>query len=283
LKAKIDGLLADTGTAASASFLRNLAADRCFGATRDAFAADPFARTGGVSRLLRHGVLDELRAAGKLDDCDVPLALCLWDATGLVFVDVWSVRRPPLPTPDSARWPLVASRRAAVEGEARFLQFQEQLAEIVADPLHGTVMAAQWFSRLPAAGVLPTGAGLLEVDSFFQGMTVRFPRPPLHGFFDGPVVLEGERLPPMLHASFRYGPIDTAARGTPGAADRAGTGVWLYRIRENRQAIDAGVAPPAQAVAFATAQLPWAASARFDVARWDYSNYGSVLLGPGSL
>ncbi len=53
--------------------------------------------------------------------------------------------------------------------------------------------------------------------------------------------------------------------------------VWLYRVRENRMAIDfAGIGPrPGSFVVFASGHLPYRGDAQFDLA---YANYASVAL-----
>ena len=59
--------------------------------------------------------------------------------------------------------------------------------------------------------------------------------------------------------------------------------VWTYRARENAFLREHGAPPaPSELVVFASGQLPYLATPRFDVARWDYGNYSSVGLGPGS-
>jgi hypothetical protein len=105
---------------------------------------------------------------------------------------------------------------------------------------------------------------------FFQNMTVRFPRPPNYGSEDGPVFMDGPRLPALLRDATRYPPLHTASNEA----------LWLYRVRENRRARDTG-SNVAAILVFANAQMPYYGSPRFDVARFNYANYSSALNGPG--
>jgi len=54
--------------------------------------------------------------------------------------------------------------------------------------------------------------------------------------------------------------------------------IWLYLVRQNRQAVADSSAPKPPYALFASGQLPFFGDARFDVNRWDFSNYGSPLI-----
>ncbi len=191
-----------------------------------------------------HGLLDALRPV-YLDDDEVPLALIGWEAgKGITFVDHWSVRRRLTRTPGPA--PLLGDRLLA-EGEARYLQFQEQLDDLLLrTAVPADVAAADAFLRLPAAGLLPVGAGAFHFVDFFAGMTVR-----------GPVHLEGARVSDVLRRSLRFPPIEV---GSPVV-------LWLYAVRENVEAADAR-----QYLVFASGHTPYAASAHFDLSHWNLAN-----------
>jgi hypothetical protein len=50
--------------------------------------------------------------------------------------------------------------------------------------------------------------------------------------------------------------------------------IWLYAVRENIQAIDTATAnPPLAYLIFASGHMPFYGAARYDVNRWDYSNF----------
>lgn len=129
---------------------RNLLAHWCFGSERlAALGRDPFAFDPA------YGGLDDLDPA-DLSRTDVPLAVFFWNGQAVQFVDNWSVRRRVVaPDPVGAPWSVLVSDRRRADGEARFLQFQNQAAELVAAGLAGTAMAATTFPILPPVALLP--------------------------------------------------------------------------------------------------------------------------------
>jgi hypothetical protein len=141
-------------------------------ATLRTFANDPFQLYAAF------GLADQLRSAGRLLDCDVPLAVLHWTGTRLRFVDSWAARRAPaapaattpfpLQAPSPEPFPQHVSARRYVEAQAVFQQFQAQLAEI-SDPPNASVETN--FSFLPAAGYLPLGAGKFSLARFFPRNT----------------------------------------------------------------------------------------------------------------
>lgn len=116
-----------------------------------------------------------------LSECGdgVPLALLRFDAVGkLDFLDMWAVRRrvarglpgslPSHPALlDANPWSGVFGDRTESVGEARILQFQDQLAQSLAQklPLAGSgvepanLRVQDVFPHLPAAGLFPDGFG----------------------------------------------------------------------------------------------------------------------------
>jgi hypothetical protein len=232
--------------------LRNRAAYRMFapgelvGLERDPFGA----------RLATHGLIDRLRAT-CLSDEEVPLALIGWKAgRGIRFVDHWSVRRRITRRDPADRFGLPAGDRLAAEGEARFLQFQEQAADAVLDRTADSMIASEAFERLPAAGVLvrpgTTGNGF-DLASFFSGRdAVR-----------GPFYVEEERVHALLRRSFAHPPIDLSLPEV----------IWLYEVRENRDPTVAGTGADRPYVIFASGHMPYLANAQFDLSHWDFANY----------
>ena len=238
-----DALLQDTAR------LRSRLAHGCFGLHKlAAFLRDPFA---GDDR--HEGLLAQLPVE-TLTDCDVPLAVVAL-SDKMDFVDMWSVRRRVTRRSSAGPWSLMVDDERRATGEAAFLQFQEQ-AEAMAIGAGG-LRALDAFDFLPAAGLLrmPADAKALDAaaDVFFDGLTTR-----------GPAFIEGARLEPLLRASFAYPPIDL----------QSGELIWLYWVRENREAIDYGLVEPTPrpALVFASGHMPYAADARFDVGKWDYAN-----------
>jgi hypothetical protein len=248
---------------ASRSLLRNAIAHLCLG-TLDAatFPVAPFRLPEGRSPLASYGLVDWLRARGDLSECDVPLALLLWTTAGVEFVDLWSVRRKPTPPATSAVWPLQAGARRPAEGEATFLQFQSQVAEMIGSGVFGTTLtqlhALDLFRYLPAAGLVPLGTSRyqgFELADFFAGMAT-----------PGPVHITGDELAAMLRASYAYPPIDLGRQQQEL--------VWLYLVRENAEAVAAGGADPPQPYAvFSSGHMPPAGEARFSLDHYDFANY----------
>jgi hypothetical protein len=279
-------LLNATSDGSKRSLLRNLIAHLCFGTPQlTQFPVDPFARADGASAYLAYGALDDLRTLGRLTDCDVPLALLLWDTSGIAFLDLWAVRRRPVPPPRSQDWPLLVGERVLAGGEARLLQFQAQLRDLTAEAVNRAGWRVEsYFRFLPAAGVITSGGpgGLAPAD-FFANCVTRFPRPPEHLINAGPVFADGARLAHLLADSLTYPAIDLSAdaAASGGVSRRL---IWLYRIQENQRDIDSTLLDPERACyVFAHGQMPFVGTPRFDVARWDYANYTSRLTGPGGL
>jgi hypothetical protein len=83
---------------------------------------------------------------------------------------------------------------------------------------------------------------------------------------------EGARAGALLARGLEMPPIDLAEPEM----------VWLYQLRENRQPAEGQGGPPTPpappAVLFASGFLEFAAHARFDVSRWSFSNYSSLLV-----
>ena len=235
---------------------RNRLAYRCFAIeTRDRGVIDPWSVTGADG--LPGGLIDELRAVG-LDDRDVPLALVYWTVSGVQFIDVWSARRA-LHVAATMPASEIVESRGRVVGHSRFMQFQAQIGDLVSPfVLPTTVTARSHFRYLPAAGVIPvseeTAAADVEATRFFAGLTYR-----------GPAFINGAQLEHLIRESVEYPPVDTGS----------GEFLWLYRVRENRMAIDfkSTLPEPRSFVVFASGHIAYRADARFDAAYWNYGNY----------
>lgn len=241
--------------------LRNVVAYKCFGVedvAAQSFLSNPFG-----PQVEKYGVLDNLRP-NRLTDCEVPLALLHWkdgrdgkDKAGIKFIDLWAVRRRITKPSVSDSWNFVVGDRRRSEAEAMFLQFQAQIADLVQSGGLSAVAATQYFSFLPSVGILPVAASRSQsgfaMGKVFSGLTVR-----------GPAFIEGAKLESLIRLSFTYPPIDLSS----------GELIWLYQVRENMEAVDYNPGNPPQAyLVFASGHMPYLADARFDTARWDYSNY----------
>ena len=250
------------------ALLRNRLAYRCLaaapegsdGLVDDAFFANPFGPP-----ISAYGVIDRLRPqlptalgnAAWLRECEVPLALLYFTADdGLVFVDMWAVRRRIVAPGADAVFPLLTGDRRRAEGEAMFLQFQDQIAKMRLDgePLP-TVAARDRFVFLPPVGLLPIGTDSqplgFKYDTFFSGMAYR-----------DPIFIEGAQLRPLVQEAINYPPIDTGSSVV----------VWLYLVRENAQLTLTG--KPAQSyLVFASGHTPYRGEARYNVHHWNFGNF----------
>ena len=129
---------------------RNLVAHWCFGTEQlEQLGVDPFGLNPAYSGF------DQLDPA-DLTPYDVPLAVFRWDGTAVTDLDNWSARRrvtDPDPVPSS--WSVTVADRRLADGQARFLQFQDQAEELVSRALAGSAAAADFFGLLPPVGFLP--------------------------------------------------------------------------------------------------------------------------------
>ncbi|CAM4183304.1 hypothetical protein [Corallococcus exiguus] len=252
-----DADLADTAR------LRNRVAHHCFGTT-DPKVLGALVHPFGVPPE-SYGLLDAHRPL-RLTACDVPLAVIHWeDGFGFRFVDLHSVRRRPTRMLDTGRWWALVGDRRDSEAEARFLQFQEQIDQLVQDTPE-TVRALDHFEYLPPAGVLPLrhkASRGFDSARFFQGLTVR-----------GPMFIEGARLEPLLRQA-RSSPSIVLERPEHEL-------IWLYLVRENVPPSPAPGQEPQPYLVFASGHLAYQGDARFDVARWDFAHHALDVPAPGA-
>lgn len=233
---------------AEQQLLRNRVAYACFGTDAHAGSiADPFG-----APVKDYGLLDTLRTQ-TLGDDEVPLSVIGWSIDdGIQFVDLWSVRRRVTRSAPDGDWTSLLADRRRIEGEAMFLQFQAQLADLaLAEMSPSSMLATTSFEHLPPVGLLPLTAsrwpGGFDLTMFFASLTTTHP-----------VYAEGARLDDLVLQSFGFPPIDLSS-------DEA---IRLYLIRENEEA---GTGQPY--VVFANGHLPYRGDAEFDLAYWNFANY----------
>jgi hypothetical protein len=230
--------------------LRNLVAYQCFGVDDLLdFATDPFATTTEP-----HTLLDDVTA---FTDCDVPLAILYWTATGgIQWIDLWAVRRR-ITTATNASPSLLDDTRLAV-AEAMREQFRMHLQTISRSVSYTASTDFRW---LPPADLIPlassSGATGFDAPVFFTGKTWN-----RHANWPAPVYMEGGMLEPLLRMSAQHPPVDLQDKEM----------IWLYSVRENLRALHTGGNVQPVAV-FANANLPFFGEPRFDRAHWNYSNY----------
>jgi hypothetical protein len=242
------------------SLLRSGAAHLCFNTEATAgFAADPMPQPGLIPAFPSAGVVDDLRRAKVITNCEVPLALVYWTSQGLKFVDRWSVRRMTGAglIPDGV--PAAAPGLGLL---APVLQFAEHLRDLGSGAILGIQPAGlrskDYFMRLPSLGLLrPMGVqGIAGFNHqvFFQGLTTR-----------GPAFIEGALLGPVWEAASRSTAIDLDSKEM----------IWLYLVRQNRQPRNLGVlTPPQPYLVFTRGQMPNFGTPRFDLNYWNYAHYG---------
>ena len=209
-----------------------------------------------------YGLVDSLRAAGEMTDCDVPLGLLHWTPSdGITFVDIWSVRRRPTRRGEDARWPLWFGDRVASEAEATFQQFQEQIDDIAASGEDAsTIVATDRFEYLPPLGMLPlqlsTRPGF-DPRRFFGAD--RMSRDVAY--------TDGALLRGLLRESFAHDPIDLSVE----------TRLRLYLVYDNVQAVSVGQAVTPILV-FASRTLPHRGVARYGFGRWEQSRFAPRVI-----
>jgi hypothetical protein len=162
----VNGVPEVDGITVTADNTRNLLAHWCFGTAQLAnLGADPF----NFDQAYRG--LDQL-AATDLTPGDLPLCVFYWDASqagapAISFVDNWSVRRrptrPDAPDP-SASWHAAVTDQRPADGEARFLQFQDQILDLVSAGVSRATVASDVFGLLPPVGFLPVSSASLADD-----------------------------------------------------------------------------------------------------------------------
>jgi hypothetical protein len=225
--------------------LRNYVAYQCFGvADWNSWRDAAFDMPGQ-----QFGVIDALRSRQLLTGCEVPLAVLFWTADGLQFVDRWAVRRRIARSAATQDWPLLIGDRRVSEGEAMFLQFQDQLAEIRMNETDlPMVVAGDRFIYLPSIGVLPltgpAGAPGFSYQTFFSGQA-----------YHKPIYVEAALIQPIVRTALSYDPVNLSNREA----------IRIYEIVERGQVLPY--------VIFTSIYVPIEGEARFDVSAWNFSDF----------
>lgn len=246
--------------------LRNKVAHVCFGSAderRQAWITSPF---DAISSL--YGLLDDLRSKEQLTDCEVPLAILYWASDGLQFVDMWCVRRRINGARDSAAWspkelaqlsseakpawsPQELERRIS-ETEAIWMQFQSQIAEMLANESDlSKISATQRFRFLPPAGYLPI-QDKGQTKGFVAETFLAGHLPRVVG------LIEANQVRALVQQSFVHEPLELEQVGK----------IRLYQIFELQQAFKTG-GTNQNILLFTTTLM-----ANFGLARFGYSNWG---------
>lgn len=240
----------DDATLGDVDRLRNLVAYQCFGVDDLLdYATDPFGTTSEP-----HTLLDDVTA---FTDCDVPLAILYWTASGgIQWIDLWAVRRR-ITTAKNASPSLLDDTRLAV-AEAMREQFRMHLQTIPGSSSYEAMTNFRW---LPPADFVPlsssSGATGFAVDAFFDGKTWN-----RHVNWTSPIYMEGGMVEALLRESARYPPVDLQDKEM----------IWLYSVRQNVRALHLGTTIQPYVI-FANANLPFYGEPRLNRAHWNYSNF----------
>jgi hypothetical protein len=246
----------DEATLADRDHLRNVVAYKCFGVDEQLdIANDPFADVPTPETLL-----DRLHVSEELTDCDVPLAAFYWTATsGIVWLDLWSVRR--RVTRTNTAEALLDNDRRVARTEAMIEQFASHIQDLLtAGQLQSATMANEHFRYLPPVGAVPVASSLQPgaiPQQFMLGHPVR-----------EPVFIAASSLRHLLNLARRFPPIVLSSDEM----------IWLYVIIENINAANTFTTSlrPQVRFIFAHPRIDYLANARFDLARFNYSNYALV-------
>jgi hypothetical protein len=252
-----------SGEVSTLELLRNHLAARAFGIDPDVravFDANPFGPSptpyGLVAQLLD----------GCLTTADVPLALLAWTASGgILFIDMWSVRRRVVAPAADDRWPLLVGDRLRGDSEAMFLEFEEHVGDLTLSIDPSTVPAGKFFEYLPPVGILPV---ILPPDS-----PLGQPQSPAGfdptTFFGAQAsssveVMDERNLLTLVQESFWHEPIHVGSD----------TRIQLYYPYSNYVAVTNGQSSQLSLV-FASETLPYRGRARFDFAYFGTSRFAS--------
>jgi hypothetical protein len=237
--------------------LRNYIAYRCFGTSKtQRFFADPL----GFS-LDSYGLIDEMRDR-TLAKSEVPLAVIYWTSGGIQFVENWAVRRRLTGKGGGGKWTRLLEDRRARETEAMMRQFEDQIQRLEIEETNLTAIEADdYFQYLPPAGILPlavpgTSQKGFDAANFFGERGAK-----------NIVNTDGDRLRVLLDQALSHEPIDLSTNEM----------IWLYYVRENRQAVEAGE-NVRQVLVFARHSLPFAGVARFDEAEFDKDRFSDAII-----
>jgi len=155
------------------------------------------------------------------------------------------------------------SDRRMAEGEAMFWQFEEEIESIVAAvPDRRSFKASGFFELIPPLGIIPVyAAGIpkgFDYSKFFEGMSHR-----------EPAFIGGTMVSSLVYHGLMFLPL----------IPTSGELVWLYRIQENMQSYANPTLPSTQpCLMFARGNISYAGNARYDLSRWNFSNYALLTV-----
>lgn len=145
------------GQQVTAGNRRNLVAHWCFGTEQLAkLGANPFAFDPAYRGI-------DLLDPADLTPYDVPLAVFTWTGQTVADLDNWSARRRvTAPDPTPGHWSVEVTDRREADGQARWLQFQDQLEGLISAGQTAGYAGAH-FALLPPVGFLPLSSSGLRL------------------------------------------------------------------------------------------------------------------------
>jgi len=246
----------DSSDLQSLSMMRNLVAHVCFGTDGIATSAsDPVFINKPTSAI---GLDALIGADDGFARCDTPLALIYWTINGIEFIDNWAVKRKAGQRDITGYAVPSFTRHSYARADESRLQYQEHL-QYLQDQISdlSTFNAVDYFRYLPPVGYLPLAGSTAEgfsTSEFFRELTIR-----------NPVYVEAAALVPITQVALTYRPIDLYSEEL----------IWLYRTRENAQLVGGGNKAQEYLI-FTSGHAPYFGNARFNLSKWDYSNYGLI-------
>ncbi len=168
--------------------------------------------------------LEVAHVLAGLKTCEVPLALFYLQGSSVVQLDEWAVRRScRAATDDAVGLAAFTSELRSGAGVATHLQFQAQLADLLAESATAKPLAGTHFRYLPAAGILPArcidspatvAEFLANALPFFADLSTsawrRCERPVRSARVES-IIRDGTQLPPIDVLTTRGLPLRVAA------------------------------------------------------------------------
>ena len=190
---------------------RSVLAQACFGLAPDISSG------GWPGSLPVEYGWEKLVPPGFERDYHVPLAVFEWtNAKTIGFVKQWPVRRRMVRPSAVEQWAYFTSERRVAEGEAMFLDFQEDLAAVAPSGFAGSR-----FSLLPAGGILPTAT---TWRSFLGPLAPRFATP-----------IDASLWPRLLRDTFTREPIAIPAVDAKTLGEPSFAAVKVYEVPNRLQ------------------------------------------------
>ena len=250
------------------SMLRNIIAHAFFGTEK-----------AGNYYNMSNDVISECFSVDKLSSCDVPVCVLYWTLGGVAFVDMWSVRRKLNSHYICGSGNEIESYLRLKNSESMLFQFQDHLDMLSINRASmGGVEAKKYFRYLPPAGIVPLSYKLTtgyNPAMFFKSIPHRDTPGFSNSWYEfrkeNPQFIDGDNMVTIFSSAINYPPIDLNNNKM----------VWLYFIWQQIKNLESG-SENIMSIVFTNSSMKDHSVSRFDVSRWDYSNFSSVNLTSNS-